>query len=164
MASLERQGGSIRRRRSIRGDGGAPRESPFLSDLVHITSTGREERLNSSKYSAASSAAVPRQRMRSRSAGRQSARLTGVSAANPLYGTIGHSTSLYAHRSSVVPQSGKNSPYRQPPDRPHSAARLRNNVINANTSGAAGAYSSDSNGASPPPEVRALLMLQQYNQ
>lgn len=151
LVNLERKA-SMRRRRS------AARESPFLGDIVHISSSGREERFNTSKYSSVSSTAAPRQRMRSRSAGRQSARLTGVSATNPLYNTtssIGASTtSLNRQRASVLP-TGKSSPYRNMIERPAST-RPRNNLYTTTSAGAmsGGAYSADSNGASsPPPEV-----------
>lgn len=102
----------MRRRRSIRTYGEisslSHRNSPYLSDHLN----GREERLmNTSKYSSTSAAATagmpaPRQRMRSRSVGRQSARLTGVSSAStatPFYGTLGHSSaSLYNTSASLV--------------------------------------------------------------
>ncbi|CAK5086716.1 unnamed protein product [Meloidogyne enterolobii] len=154
LVNLERKA-SMRRRRS------AARESPFLGDIVHISSSGREERFNTSKYSSVSSTAVPRQRMRSRSAGRQSARLTGVSATNPLYNTtssIGASTtSLNRQRASVLP-TGKSSPYRNMIERPAST-RPRNNLYTTTSAGAmsGGAYSSDSNGASSPPPEMPLL-------
>nr|CAD2164734.1 unnamed protein product [Meloidogyne enterolobii] len=154
LVNLERKA-SMRRRRS------AARESPFLGDIVHISSSGREERFNTSKYSSVSSTAAPRQRMRSRSAGRQSARLTGVSATNPLYNTtssIGASTtSLNRQRASVLP-TGKSSPYRNMIERPAST-RPRNNLYTTTSAGAmsGGAYSSDSNGASSPPPEMPLL-------
>uniref|UniRef100_A0A1I8C1M1 Uncharacterized protein n=1 Tax=Meloidogyne hapla TaxID=6305 RepID=A0A1I8C1M1_MELHA len=154
LVNLERKA-SMRRRRS------AARESPFLGDIVHISSSGREERFNTSKYSSVSSAAAPRQRMRSRSAGRQSARLTGVSATNPLYNTtnsIGASTtSLNRQRASVLP-TGQSSPYRNLIERPASV-RPRNNLYTSTSAAATtgGAYSSDSNGASSPPPEMPLL-------
>ncbi|KAF7633490.1 hypothetical protein Mgra_00007073 [Meloidogyne graminicola] len=163
LVNLERKA-SMRRRTSVRGGDNA-RESPFLGDIVNISSSGREERFNTSKYSSVSSnAAAPRQRMRSRSAGRQSARLTGVSVTNPLYTTTMSSfgasstTSLNRQRASVLP-TGKSSPYRNLIDRPASV-RPRNTLYTSTTSGGAtsgGAYSSDSNGVSSPPPEMPLL-------
>ncbi|KAL3085806.1 hypothetical protein niasHT_034214 [Heterodera trifolii] len=86
LVSLERK---AMRRRSIRSgiaSGEISRVSPFLNDIVHVNKLGHEELMNSSKFSSAASvrsANVPRQRMRSRSAGRQSiARLIPASKPN----------------------------------------------------------------------------------
>ncbi|KAL3074825.1 hypothetical protein niasHS_014270 [Heterodera schachtii] len=86
LVSLERK---AMRRRSIRSgiaSGEISRVSPFLNDIVHVNKLGHEEMMNSSKFSSAASvrsANVPRQRMRSRSAGRQSiARLIPASKPN----------------------------------------------------------------------------------